>query len=214
MKIKNIIFTLLLPLAFGAQAEIGRDVEVTESLAFLGELIGSLPLEQQQALECKIIKDGQPKELLSFWQAVKSLPEDNQRALFETKVPYNFNDDAIDVVIPCHVKDKKILEFCIDGIKKNCNNIRRIIVVSATKLTDNAEWCDEKGFPFNKHDVALYLNRGDEAATTEYLNAANCTVGWYYQQLLKLYAPPFNQRYLLQGSCARRGYHFFESCEL
>lgn len=81
----------------------------------------------------------------------------------------------IDAVIPAHPKDCEILEHCIKGIKKNVKNIRRIIVISKDKLSDNAEWFDEALFPFSYQEVAELVN--------------NQAVGWNYQQLLKLYAP-------------------------
>lgn len=82
---------------------------------------------------------------------------------------------AIDAVIPAHPKDLETLEYCIKSIKKNVKNIRRIIVVSKSKLTDNAEWFDEALYPFSYPEVAKLVN--------------NINVGWNYQQLLKLYAP-------------------------
>jgi hypothetical protein len=101
---------------------------------------------------------------------------------------YAFTADPIDVVIPSTFKDAEILEYCIEGIKKNGHNIRRVIVVSPAKLTDKAEWFDEKLYPFSKLDVATEIFRGNTAqgeqlATTPYWS------GWYYQQLLKLYTP-------------------------
>lgn len=110
--------------------------------------------------------------------------------LLESKdlIEYPFVDEPIDVVIPSTYKDLEILEKCIEGIKKNCKEIRRIIVVSPKKLTDKAEWYDEKLYPFSKYEVALNLCGEDPAraflfASTPYWG------GWYYQQLLKLYAP-------------------------
>jgi len=65
---------------------------------------------------------------------------------------------AIDAVIPAHPKDLETLEYCIKGIKKNVKNIRRIIVVSKSKLTDNAEWFDEALYPFSYPEVAKLVN--------------------------------------------------------
>ncbi len=59
----------------------------------------------------------------------------------------------IDAVIPAHEKDKDTLDLCIKGIRENVKDIRRIIVVSKYKLTDEAEWYDEKDFPFSFEDV-------------------------------------------------------------
>lgn len=104
------------------------------------------------------------------------------------QVFYNFSTDPIDVVIPCTSKDLVTLEKCIEGIKNNCSQIRRVIVVSSNKLTDNAEWFDEKNYPFDKFAVACHLFHGDEKAAYEFCQG-HSRIGWYYQQLLKLYAP-------------------------
>ena len=59
----------------------------------------------------------------------------------------------IDVVIPAHKKDIDTLDLCIAGIRKNVKNVRRIIVVSKEKLTDEAEFYCEENFPFSFEDV-------------------------------------------------------------
>tara|TARA_R100000664_G_C2760098_1_gene150770 strand:+ start:6516 stop:7481 length:966 start_codon:yes stop_codon:yes gene_type:complete len=59
----------------------------------------------------------------------------------------------IDVVIPAHRKDKETLDLCIDSIRENVKNVRRIIVVSKEKLTEKAEFYSEKRFPFSFKDV-------------------------------------------------------------
>ncbi len=104
------------------------------------------------------------------------------------KETYPFKEDPIDVVIPCVGKDAATLNLCIEGIKKNGKNIRRVIVVSPVRLTERAEWFDQKNYPFTKYDVGLAIFRGDrdKAAWFE----SKCPrAGWIYQQLLKLYAP-------------------------
>ena len=55
--------------------------------------------------------------------------------LFTKKVKYKFDKDPIDVVIACIDKDLRTLDMCIEGIKKNASNIRRVIVISPEKLT-------------------------------------------------------------------------------
>lgn len=97
--------------------------------------------------------------------------------------------EPIDVVIPATRKDLVSLEACINGIKSSCQQIRRIIVVSSEAFTKKAEWFDENKFPFSKADIAFYLNQGDAAAAADYLNESRSRAGWYFQQLLKLYAP-------------------------
>lgn len=94
---------------------------------------------------------------------------------------YDFEGDPIDVVIPCAEKDSRSLDFCIAGIKANCSKIRRVIVVSSRRLTNQAEWFDEALYPFSKKAVASELVRGAQKDPSR--------VGWYYQQLLKFYAP-------------------------
>lgn len=104
------------------------------------------------------------------------------------KKQYRFTDDPIDVVIPCCRNDLDTLDLCIAGIRKNCSQIRRVIVVSSEPFTDEAEWFDEKNYPFNKESIALYLLSQDTQLANQYLSKPNSRVGWYYQQLLKLYA--------------------------
>lgn len=100
---------------------------------------------------------------------------------------YEFSTESIDVVIPCTNKDKRTLSLCINGIRKYGENINRIIVVSAEKLTEDAEWFDEKNYPFSKKDIALQIFKDEKRAET-YLHTPKNRIGWIYQQLLKLYA--------------------------
>lgn len=65
-------------------------------------------------------------------------------------VAYPLTNAPIDVVIPCHPKDVPILDMCIDGIRKNGENIGKVYVISKDRLTDKAEWVDESIFPFTK----------------------------------------------------------------
>ena len=104
------------------------------------------------------------------------------------KISYQFTDEPIDVIIPCVEKDSAMLHRCIESIKKHCLNVNRIIVVSPYRFTSNAEWFDERLFPFTKWEVAYYLNQHDLDGTNSFLKKNLCRVGWYYQQLLKLYA--------------------------
>jgi len=96
---------------------------------------------------------------------------------------------VIDVVIPCHSRDCQTLDLAIAGIRKHGKDIRRIIVVSDKLLSNNAEFFDEKRYPFSLHDVALAIFRGDENRASAYVSTANNKLGWVYQQLLKLYTP-------------------------
>lgn len=101
---------------------------------------------------------------------------------------YNLSSELLDVVFVCHQKDLQTLDLAIEGIKKNCQQIRRIIVVSATRLTDLAEWFDEKNYPFTQEDIALELFNHDHDAAKHYIAQPHSRIGWIYQQFLKLYA--------------------------
>lgn len=105
------------------------------------------------------------------------------------KVKYPFVAERVDVVIPATVDDLESLNLCIDGIKENCNELGRIIVVSSKRLSDKAEWVDEKAFPFSKYEVAYYLNEKDAEAAAEYLRKSPVELQGYYQQLIEAYAP-------------------------
>ena len=96
---------------------------------------------------------------------------------------------SIDVVIPAAEKDMATLNMCIKGIRKNCDQVGRIIVVSREPFTNQAEWFPEAEYPFDKQAVALELFHGNHMAAAAYENHNAQKLGWYYQQLLKLYAP-------------------------
>jgi hypothetical protein len=104
-------------------------------------------------------------------------------------IMYNFVKEPIDVVIPCVDKDIDTINLCIEGIKQNCSQIRRVITVSARPITDKAEWFDETKFPFKMSEVALYLTNQNQEEARAFLTKRSSRCGWYYQQLLKLYAP-------------------------
>lgn len=94
---------------------------------------------------------------------------------------YSLFSQSIDVVIPVHKKDKPTLEIVIASIRKNVEGVRRVIVISKEKFSENAEWVDERDFPFTIKDVADQIGGGGGIGK-------NVRRGWYYQQLLKLYA--------------------------
>lgn len=106
-----------------------------------------------------------------------------------SKTTFDFPDEWIDVVIPVSPKESLTLEKAIEGVRENCPEVRRIILVSKTPPSDAAEWFDESLFPFTKFDIAVCLKQGDIEKAIEFLNAPKSRVGWYYQQLLKFYAP-------------------------
>ncbi len=100
---------------------------------------------------------------------------------------FEFTFDPIDAVIPCHSKDKRTIDLVVEGIRKNVKNIRRIIVVSASKLTDKAEWFDERKFPFTKETIAYETFKNEQQAHN-FINSPKTRIGWIFQQFLKVYS--------------------------
>lgn len=108
------------------------------------------------------------------------------------KVTYKFSHEPIDVVIPCHKKDHRKLRLVISGITKNVYNVNRIIVISDRRFTDEAEWFDEKKFPFSKQDIVneIVSSNPQGLSSGNFISGNKISrVGWIFQQLLKLYAP-------------------------
>lgn len=96
-----------------------------------------------------------------------------------------------DVLIPFHEKDLPILPLCVASVKQNALGAQTIYVVSEKKPDieniDDIVWIPESKCPFSKTDVASYIH-------------SNWRVGWYLQQLVKLYAfryLPTMSRYIL-----------------
>jgi hypothetical protein len=104
------------------------------------------------------------------------------------KTHYNLKKEPLDVIIPCGKQDVDMLPLCVEGIKANVKDVRRIIVVSEDDYMGTVEWFDEKLYPFNKFDIAFEIFLDEEKAT-QYLKTKGNRIGWIYQQLLKLYAP-------------------------
>lgn len=101
---------------------------------------------------------------------------------------FKFTSDPIDAVIPCHKKDIITLDLVINGIRTNVRNIRRIIVVSEQKLTDKAEWCDERDFPFSRQSIADEIFKGEPERARAFAQSPESRVGWILQQFLKVYS--------------------------
>lgn len=106
-----------------------------------------------------------------------------------SKIHFSLSTDPIDVVIPCAPKDRKTLSLCIEGIRKYGKNIRRVIVVSKERLTDEAEWFSENAYPFTKERIAAEIFYGKTRFAKKFLKSKKSRIGWIYQQFLKLYAP-------------------------
>jgi len=103
------------------------------------------------------------------------------------KTSYTFSRDPIDVVILCHKKDANTLPNGISSVQRCVIGLRRIIIISAEKYTDDAEWCDESIFPFTKESILLEICQSQNIAQQALKQTR--TTGWIYQQFLKLYAP-------------------------
>ncbi len=102
---------------------------------------------------------------------------------------FHLTDDPIDVVIACHEKDTRTLDCCIKGIRENCAQVGRVIVISSKKLTEEAEWFNENRFPFSKKEITWTVARGDRSKAEKFYRADTRGPNWFFQQLLKLYAP-------------------------
>ena len=97
----------------------------------------------------------------------------------------------IDVVIPLGPKDTAMMDRVIRGARENIVGCRRIVVVGTTPI-DGAEFVHEnQAFPFTLADVARIHGSGDRN-------------GWYFQQLIKLYAgeciPGLTEAYLVMDA--------------
>ena len=66
----------------------------------------------------------------------------------------------IDVVIPSHWKDIDTLDLCIEGIRNNVKDVRRIVVVSKDKMTDNAEFFPEEDLQYSLEDADVSIHLG------------------------------------------------------
>jgi hypothetical protein len=82
-----------------------------------------------------------------------------------------------DAVIPFHSKDADVLPYCVMGLRRYTTGLRNIYVVSKDDPEeDDIIWIPETSFPFTIADVQSIIQ------------STNGRAGWYFQQLLKLYA--------------------------
>lgn len=84
-----------------------------------------------------------------------------------------------DIVIPVGPNDISVFSKQIEYTKRNCIGYRQIYIISALSLEDipGCIFIDEKTFPFDLENLHTY-----SGSDTPKRN------GWYFQQLLKLYA--------------------------
>jgi len=94
----------------------------------------------------------------------------------------SFCNYLLDAVIPVHEKDVPNLDIIIESLRENVEGLRNVYVVSKEKYTDAGLWVPEAEFLFSIEDVAAEVG-GQGGIGDHYYR------GWFYQQLLKFYAP-------------------------
>jgi len=86
---------------------------------------------------------------------------------------------AIDVVIPTCLKDINTLQWAINGVKKNVENLRNIYIVCNRRYKHYIKegiFIDEEAYPFSINDINVNNTADGRKA------------GWWLQQLLKIYS--------------------------
>ena len=85
---------------------------------------------------------------------------------------------SFDILICLGPKDLPTIQYCLKGIIDHVKNFRKIFLISSKEYNfgDKVTIINENKFPFTLQDIDSYLNF-----------PIRC--GWYFQQLLKLYAP-------------------------
>lgn len=82
---------------------------------------------------------------------------------------------SYDVCICYHPKDKVVFDYCIASVRNFLSDANTIYVIAKENPeVEDIEWIPESLYPFSKEDVGTIIQ-------------CNNRVGWYYQQLLKLY---------------------------
>jgi len=109
---------------------------------------------------------------INFYKKYNFISIENKDCIIKMKY---IKMDKIDLVYPCHSKDKNTIDLAIEYARKNIQNLNNIYVVSKTKLTDNAIWVSEDIFPFTFQDMIDII--GDHWRT-----------GWYYAGWIHLYS--------------------------
>jgi hypothetical protein len=85
-------------------------------------------------------------------------------------------ESLFDIVIPLGPNDYNKIDTMLSYTIKNVIGYRKIFVVAKEKkFTSDVEFINEDIFPFNFDTIKIYLGNNDR-------------IGWYFQQLIKLYA--------------------------
>lgn len=93
---------------------------------------------------------------------------------------------TIDVVIPTCLKDLDTLQQAIRAVRTHVSPVRNVYIVCSKDFKDRITdglFVDEESFPFKIHDVAEAI-----FGSRDYRGTHGRAEGWWFQQLLKLYA--------------------------
>lgn len=84
---------------------------------------------------------------------------------------------SLDIVIPLGPNDEDIIGKCVASLRTYIVGLRNLYIVSSRPIdvSGATQVFDESIFPFTKDNVATHVR--------------DTRVGWYLQQLIKLYAP-------------------------
>ena len=83
----------------------------------------------------------------------------------------------MDIVVVFHSKDQKVLPYCLKGLSHIKEKRNIYLVCNDPVEYEGATYISETLYPFSKKDVDSYI-----------LEKYHWRSGWYFQQLLKLYA--------------------------
>jgi|GEM_PF-358269 len=129
------------------------------------------------------------KDLQAFASCNTASPRGSLAKTPLPKTLYPLANEPIDVVIYATEKHKVTLDLCIDSMRRFGKNIRRIGVISSEPLSEQAEWWDEKLFPFSCASVLNILFPHDPFERRRYSYHPRNQLQQIYGQLLRLYAP-------------------------
>jgi len=87
----------------------------------------------------------------------------------------------IDVVIPCHPKDREVLDLCLSGCRKYIRDLRKIFVISDGLNIPDVTNIGEDGYYGNR------ISKERIAEQIQRISPDNVhRAGWLFQQFLKL----------------------------
>ena len=113
---------------------------------------------------------------------IGSIAERKAKAIHHTtsNVSPKIGKMVYDIVITAHSKDKNTLGLLIGSIRKYVVGFRNIYLIAKENFVGGSViFIDENQFAFGKNEVVGILAR---------MGCPEYQFGWYYQQLLKLYA--------------------------